>query len=987
MRKVLTIAGIPLLCLLLPCLLRAQVTITGTVTDSKNNPLPGATINLKNTSFNTTADINGKFSMIIPGARGVIVISNIGFSPQTFNVDATNKSLSVVLAEEAGKLEEVIVSGLATSIKRSNLANSVASISSKELIGTTTQETVDGALYGKFTGANVSENSGAPGGGISVKLRGITSIVANSQPLFIVDGVYYDNSSINAGLNVVSKAAGQGSNLFQDNPSNRIADLDPEDIDRIEILKGASAAAIYGSKAAGGVVIITTKRGIRGNPRIEAGETIGEQWQLRKLGQRSWDATKVSDAFGASGLAIYNASGGKIYNYEDELYGRHGVMNNTRLDLSGGSDKTNYYAGVTYKNDQGIVKHTGYQKNSYRLNLDQKITNTIDVSLNVNYVESEANRGFFNNDNTSTTLGVSFVSTPSWVNLYPDANGNYPNNPVAPSNFIQTRDLITNRENVNRTLVGASANWRVVNSEMHSLKITARAGIDDYTLQTTAVFPKLLQFENGGNGTNGASIYGTTTSKNSNINAFAIYDFKPGTFLSFRTQAGVTAENIDQNTVVSTATQLIGTQTNLNQAGSIQVAQNKLIQKDRGFFAQEEFNYRDIAILTAGIRGDKSSRNGDPNKYYYYPKASGAFNLQNLPSWKWTGINQLKLRVAYGQAGNFAPFGAIYTPLVPVIFNGSTGSLIGTTQGNQNLGPEKQKELEFGLDLGILKNRVSFEGTYYIRTVDDLLLNVEIPASSGFTLAWKNVAAIRNNGIELGLNAIPVISGDWKWNLQLRFWKNTAKVTRLDVPAFNTGAFGATLGTYRIQLNQSPTQLVGIAGPGESKDQSSGLHRFGDAEPDFQFSSGSTVDWKNFEFTVLVHWKKGGSNINLTTLLSDIFGTSPDFDKKSLDPTGQKVNGAYRLSQLGVSARTWVEDASYFRVREMGLSYRLPKGLIKGISLIKIGVSARNLINVFSYNSYDPEVSNFGTNAISSNVEVTPFPSAKSIYFNLTVAF
>jgi len=987
MRKFLLHAAACWCVLTLPLSLWAQLTVTGAVTDSKNNPLPGATINLKNGNLSTTTDLGGKFALTIPGSRGVIVVSYIGFGPQTFNVDANNKALSVTLTEEAGKMEEVIVSGLATTIKRSNLANSVASISSKELIGTTTQETVDGALYGKFTGANVSANSGAPGGGISVKLRGITSIVANSQPLFIVDGVYYDNSSINAGLNVISKAAGQGNNNFQDNPSNRIADLDPEDIDRIEILKGASAAAIYGSKAAGGVVIITTKRGIRGAPRVEIGQTIGEQWQLRKLGQRSWDTAKVRSAFGDAGLAIYNASNGKTYNYEDELYGRHGIMNNTRLDVSGGSDRTTYYAGVTYKNDQGIVKHTGYQKTSYRLNLDQKITNTLDVSLNVNYVESRADRGFFNNDNTSTTLGVSFVSTPSWVNLYPDANGNYPNNPVAPSNFIQTRDLITNRENVNRTLLGGAVNWRIVSSEKHSLKVTARGGIDDYTLATTAIFPKELQFEKGGNGTNGASIFGTTLSKNSNINAFVVYDFKPGTSMSFRTQAGITYEKIDQNTAVSTATQLIGTQTNLNQAGAIQVAQNKIIQKDRGFFVQEEFNYRDIVILTAGLRGDKSSRNGDADKLYYYPKASGAINLHNLPSWSWSEVNQLKLRAAYGQAGNFAPFGAIYTPLVPVIFNGSTGSLIGLTQGNQSLGPEKQKELEFGLDFGILKNRLTFEGTYYIRTVDDLLLNVQVPASSGFSLAWKNVAAIRNKGIELGVNALPVVTGDWKWNIQVRFWKNTAKVTRLDVPAFNTGAFGATLGTYRIQKGQSPTMLVGIAGPGESKDAESGLHTFGDAEPDFQFSCGNTVSWKNFEFTVLVHWKKGGDNINLTTLLSDIFGTSPDFDKKSLDPTGQLSNGPYRLSQLGVSARTWIEDASYFRVREMGLSYRLPKDLIKGISLIKVGVSARNLINIFKYNSYDPEVSNFGTNAISSNVEVTPFPSAKSVYFNISVTF
>jgi len=987
MRKFLLLAALLLPMLALPFSLWAQLTVTGAVTDSKNNPLPGATVNLKNSNLSTTSDLGGKFSLTIPGNKGVIVISYIGFSPQTFNVDANNKALSVTLTEEAGKMEEVIVSGLATSIKRSNLANSVASISSKELIGTTTQETVDGALYGKFTGANVSANSGAPGGGISVKLRGITSIVANSQPLFIVDGVYYDNSSINAGLNVISKAAGQGNNNFQDNPSNRIADLDPEDIDRIEILKGASAAAIYGSKAAGGVVIITTKRGIRGAPRVEIGETIGEQYQLRKLGQRSWDTAKVRSAFGDAGLAIYNANNGKTYNYEDELYGRHGIMNNTRLDVSGGSDRTTYYAGVTYKNDHGIVKHTGYQKTSYRINLDQKVTNTIDLSLNANYVESRSDRGFFNNDNTSTTLGVSFVSTPSWVSLYPDANGNYPNNPVAPSNFIQTRDLITNRENVNRTLLGGSVTWRIVNSEKHSLKVTARGGIDYYTLATTAIFPKELQFEKGGNGTNGASIFGTTLSKNSNISAFVVYDFKPATSMSFRTQAGITYEKIDQNTVVSTATQLIGTQTNLNQAGAIQAAQNKIIQKDRGFFVQEEFNYMDIVILTGGLRGDKSSRNGDADKLYYYPKVSGAINIHNLPDWSFSGLNQLKLRAAYGQAGNFAPFGAIYTPLVPVIFNGSTGSLIGLTQGNQSLGPERQKELEFGLDFGILKNRVTFEGTYYIRTVDDLLLNVQVPASSGFSLAWKNVAAIRNNGIELGLNALPVVSNDWKWNMQVRFWKNKAKVTRLDVPAFNTGAFGATLGTYRIQKGQSPTMLVGIAGPNESKDAESGLHTFGDAEPDFQLSCGNTVTWKNFEFTVLVHWKKGGDNINLTTLLSDIFGTSPDFDKRSLDPTGQVANGPYRLSQLGVSARTWIEDASYFRVREMGLSYRLPKGLIKGISLIRVGVSARNLINIFKYNSYDPEVSNFGTNAISSNVEVTPFPSAKSVYFNASVTF
>ena len=980
--------AIPALAVLLfPILSFAQITITGTVKDAGNFPLSGATVNLKNSTLGTSTDITGKFSLTIPGKSGVIVISFIGYSSQSHDVDADHKNLSINLVDAAGKLDEVVISGFATSTKRSNLANAVASVSGRELIGTITQATVDGALYGKFTGANISSNSGAPGGGISIKLRGITSIVANSQPLFIVDGVYFDNSSINAGLNVISKAAGQGNNNFQDNPSNRVADLDPEDIDRVEILKGASAAAIYGSRAAGGVVIITTKRGIRGNPRIEIGESIGAQEQLRKLGQRSWDTAKVRSAFGNAGVEIYNANNGKTYNYEDELYGRKGLMNNTRLSVSGGNDKTTYYAGVTYRNDDGIVKTTGYRKTSYRANLEQKITNTLDFSINANYVESKADRGFFNNDNTSTTLGVSYVSTPSWVNLYPDANGNYPNNPLAPSNFIQTRDLMTNRENVNRTLLGTAVNWKVFSTEKHSLKLTGRGGIDYYTLSTTAIFPKELQFEKDGNGTNGASIFGTTLSKNSNINASAVYEFRPTPQMSFRTQAGMTAENINQNTVVSTATQLIGTQTNLNQSGSIQVNQVKTIQKDRGFFAQEEFNYSDIVIATLGLRGDKSSRNGDANKLYYYPKASVAFNIQNFSSWTSDRINQLKLRAAYGEAGNFAPFGAIYTPLVPVIINGTTGSLIDLTQGNESLGPERQKELEFGLDMSVLKNRLTFEGTYYIKKVEDLLLNVQVPTSSGFSLAWKNVAAIKNKGVEVGINAIPVITRDLRWNLELRFWKNTATVTRLDVPSFNLGGFGASLGTYRIQKGQSPTQLVGIPGPEDSKDPESGLHKFGDAEPDFQSSLRSVLSWKNFEFTFLMHWKKGGDNINLTTLLSDIFGTSPDFDKTGLDPAGQKSNGNYRLTELGVTARPWIQDASYFRVREMGLIYKLPADLIKGVSRISVGVSGRNLINVFKYPSYDPEVSNFGTNAISSNVEVTPFPSAKSIYFNLSVAF
>jgi len=971
--------------LLAPLWLLAQVTVSGTVNNDKGLPVQGASVRLKNTSVGTATDANGKFNLTLPGSGGVVEISSVGLKTSSITVNSSTSDLVITMVEDIGNLDEVIVTGLATSVKRSNLAHAVGTISAKQLVGTTSQPTVDGALYGKFPGANISSNSGAPGGGISVKLRGITSLVGNSQPLFIVDGVYYDNSSIQAGLNSVSKAAGQGSTDFQDNPSNRVADLDPEDIERIEVLKGASTAAIYGARAAAGVVIVTTKKGKSGRPRIELGQSVGMQMQLKELGQRQWDTAKVRAGYGNNGLNIYNANNGKTYNYEEELYGNNGFLSNSRIALSGGNERTAYYAGFTYRDDEGIVKHTGYRKTSFRLNLDQKVTKFLDATLNANYVESNADRGYFNNDNTSTTMGVSFVSTPSWVNLYPDANGNYPNNPLAPSNFIQTRDLMTNNEHVHRMLLGGRVVVRIIDKEKQDLKAIALGGIDYYTLNTTAIFPRELQFQKGGNGTNGASIFGNTVTNNSNFSALLVHDFDLNNNMHFTTQAGMNAFNVNLNTVLNTGTQLIGTQTNLDQAGSIQVEQNKVISKDRGFFAQEEFTYKNLLVLTAGVRGDKSSRNGDADKLYYYPKASVSFNL--LPVTHIGSLSQLKVRGAYGESGNFAPFGAIYTPLVPVNFNGSTGSVVDITRGDENLKPERQKELELGFDVGAFSNRLGLEFTWYNKEVEDLLLKVETASSSGFANNWKNVAAIENKGVEIGINAVPVSNKDLRWTFQLNWWRNKAEVTRLDVPAFNDGAFGATLGTYRIEQGKSPTQLVGIGDSTDKVDPSSGLAVFGDAEPDFNVSFANTVTWRNFELSVLMHWKQGGENVNLSTLLSDIFGTSPDFDDKSLDPSGQLTDGNYRLSILGVTARPWIENASYFRVREIGLMYHLPATWFKNIARVKVGFSGRNLINVFTYNSYDPEVSNFGIDAISSNVEVTPFPSAKSVYFTIAATF
>jgi len=324
----------------------AQVVLSGTVIDANNHRLPQVSVRHVNSNTTTLTDDNGRFSITIPDRSGNLEFSSLGMEMKTVPVNQVNDNFIMKMVEGNSKLEEVVVTGLATSVKRSNLGNAVSSVSAKQLTGATVQPTLDAALYGKFTGANISANSGAPGGGISIKLRGITSLVANSQPLYIVDGVYYDNSSINPGLNSISKAAGQGSTNFQDNPSNRIADLDPEDIERVEILKGASAAAIYGSRAAAGVVLITTKRGKSGKPRIELSHSIGVQMQLRKLGQREWTQDKVLASYGASAVTLYNASNGKTYDYEKEMFGNKGLMNNPRVSVSGGNESTAYYVGL-----------------------------------------------------------------------------------------------------------------------------------------------------------------------------------------------------------------------------------------------------------------------------------------------------------------------------------------------------------------------------------------------------------------------------------------------------------------------------------------------------------------------------------------------------------------------------------------------------------------------------------------------------------------
>lgn len=973
----------------------AQFTIKGKVTNMRTQEaLIGVNVVVKGTNNGVVTDINGQYSIQIDSnENSELVFSYVGFLPEERQVNASTGTLDVSLVEDITNLDEVVITGLASSIKRSNLANAVSTVSSEELTGTTVPQTLDGALYGKFTGANIVANSGAPGGGISMKLRGISTITGSSEPLYIIDGVYMDNSAISTGLNSVTAAArGSSPASTQDNPSNRIADLNPEDIESIEILKGASAAAIYGARANAGVVIITTKKGKAGQTRVNFAQDIGFNQILNPLGMREYTPERVGAFFGAQDSILYERARaeGRLIDYEKELYGNNGLITNSRVNVQGGTDKTKFFISGSRQKEEGIIKNTGFERNSIRANIDHRISDIFDFSVNTNFINSSADRGLTNNDNAGVSYGVALSSTPPWVNLFPDERGVYPNNPYAGSNFLQTRDLSTMNEQTNRFIGGGALNVNLLRTNNSFLKLNLRGGFDFFNTKSTLHFPEILQWQiSGVTATQGFYSRGNNNVFNMNSSAFLVYNTNVGN-LNLNSQLGITRLDFNQERLITQATQLVGGQRNAEQAAALNAFNRELHSTDIGYVFQQEANFRDQIIATAGIRVDQSTLIGDPNKLYAFPKVSLAVNLNKFEFWNVSGISQFKLRAAYGESGGIPSANAVslkqpkFTVMGSANIGGRTGSLVDNIMGNANIRPERSKEFETGVDIGVLDNRATLEVTYYNKTVDDLILFTTLPLSSGFSSFETNAGTLNNKGLELALSSTIVNSTNFAWLSRVNFWSNRSKMTRLDVPPFLVGGFSSALGTFRIEEGQSPTQIVGLV-PGQ------GVIKLGDAQPDFQLSWFNNITFfKNFQFSMLWHWKQGGQNINLTQLLTDFGGTSPDFDR---DDDGDGVpNGKQRAAAYSKDARPFVENSTYVKLREVGLFYNVPTSITKNVLMgsiqnIRIGVSGNNLLLFTNYNSYDPEVSNFGNNGVSSGVEVTPFPSARRMMFHLAIGF
>jgi TonB-dependent starch-binding outer membrane protein SusC len=964
--------------------------ITGRVINQGTEQgLSEATIAVLGTQIVAQAGNDGRFTLNAPDGPANLMVRAIGYKRQQVSVPAAQDTVSVALEPDVFKLEEIVITGQATGVEKRNLANAVATVDAGELTRAPTP-TLESALQGKIPGATIQANSGAPGGGLQVNLRGVSTIIGDLEPLYVVDGIAVSDVAIPNGANAVTQAQAGGNPRNQDNAVNRIADLNPGDIERIEVLKGASAAAIYGSKATNGVVIITTKRGQVGKPQFNITQRFGVSERANSLGSRTFNTLdEALSVFTDTALVTSMYQQGRTFDFEDEIFGHKPFSYETDASVSGGTENTRYYVSGLVKDDGGIATNTGYKKQSLRSNIDQDLGGGFQVQVNLDGTHSLSKRGLSNNDNSGTSPFLVFPFTPNFVDLLPTAGGDsllpsdFPTNPFERSNPLQTYQFLTNDEDVWRLLGTTTLRWSAFHSARSNLQFIGIGGVDYFQQDNNFVSPPELQYEPN-DGQPGTVVLSKSSNRNLNLALNATHTYLPGNpehGTQWTTSAGIQFEERRLFATQVLGRTLLTGQTSPQQAASQTVLSRIEPVRDLGLFGQEEVllaNRR--LLLTAGLRADRSSANGSPDKFFFYPKLAASYLFQK----PFGGVDEFKIRGAYGQTGNRAAFGALFSPDTTGTIGGSSGTFIGTRAGDPNLKPERQKEFEGGFDATLANGRAQLAFTVYQKHITDLLLERTLAPSTGqANQIFSSNSTLRNRGIEAALTLQPVQSKSVNWVVRTTFFANRSKITRLAVPTFQTGGFALSLGTFQIEQDSSPTQIFGLVGLDANGNAVAG--KVGDASPDFQMSFSSDVDVARFTLGMLWDYKQGGDIINLTQFLYDAGQTSKDFT----DPGG----GADRIARFGEGfTQPYVQSGTYVKLRELNLSYNLPDRITssifgRSIRTARLSLTGRNLLRFTPYQGLDPEVSNFGRQAIVRNIDVAPFPPSRSFFFSIDLGF
>ena len=955
--------------------------LTGTVTDENGTGMPGVTIAKKGTSSGANSDVNGKYSIDVnPG--DVLVYSFVGYKSQ--EVKITNQSvLNIQLAVDAKSLEEIVVTGYGNQKKKDFLGSS-ASIKSA-----TIQEmpvvSVESAMQGRMTGVQVQQSSGQPGAGISIRVRGVTSIAGGNEPLFVIDGVPQYNNDNRA--------------------MNGMSSFNASDIESIEVLKDASATAIYGSRGANGVVQITTKSGKAGVSRVTYESTYTNQIIQRKLnlmnGVQMLDFIKKY--YANSNLAlpaeVTNATNAET-DWQDQVL-RAALQQNHTLSFSGGNDKTQYYVSGNYLDQPGIIKGSDFNRGSMRFNLTSQLNSRISLRTYMTASRTVSN-GFSASDNSPTRytgkngVGAMVLASPT-VPVY-NADGTYGNpRPFSFSGIDVENPLAFTKESLDRNTVvrfqgGMDFNVKIA----EGLVNTTRLGGDYFSARADLYFPIVLAQLSSGVGIGQLT---TTSSLNVVAEDYLEYKKKFGD-LEFEGIVGGSIQSAQQDIINLLGSKYISDDLknySFAAAGSVSkpvtdIITNRLVSG----FSRVRLNFKDRYLFTASIRRDGASVFSKNKKYGVFPSLGLAWKASEEPFMKnVTAISNLKVRATWGQSGNPAiqPYQSL---LIGNVINTAQGAGSGLAVGlsptlpNDNLTWETTTQTNAGLDFGFLNDKYRVTLDYYIKNTTSLLATVQLPPSSGYNTIIDNVGEVENKGFELEIGTDLIATKDLRWSIDanLSINKNKVVATKNNLP-FSSGNSRITPGDplssfYGPKFNgyaaDGEMAFMDVNGDGiiDGRDN----QYIGNPYPSTIIGLNTSLKYKRFNF--MMTWSSVQGNSIDNQMLFTAATPTPIYNRSA------EIYNYYpkpRASNIHRRSDLFIEDGSYIRLRNIRLDYSLPLGDTKFIKSANIYLSGNNIITITDYKGYDPEVNAFSGNSLQQGVDNGAYPGSKTVTLGLTVNF
>ncbi len=957
--------------------------ITGRVLDETRAPVPAAVVLIVGTTIGTSTTDSGTFTLRRPADATTLTVRRIGYLAQTVALAPGQADYVVTLRRDVLHLEAEVVTGVATTVSAKASANAVAVVSAEQ-VNEVPAPTVENALQGVIPGASIQQNNGgAPGGGMQVQIRGITSINANASPLYVLDGVIIDNDTQNGGNNAITAAAGGVAPSDQDLGVNRIADLNPEDIQSIEVLKGASASAIYGSKASSGVVIITTKKGTTGKPRWAFTQDVGHFSDAHFLNVRqfptlasaqAWYVNDFTLASTPAEIAADNAHIASVYggpqDYQSSIFGNGQASYETDLSVSGTSGATQYFLSGLSKYDDGPLLNSGYNKQSIRSNLTEQFRPNLSVSANLFYSNSVDRRGISGNDNNGISPVDVISYTPQFVNMNrQNADGSWVLNPFGPANPYADAADISTPENVQRFIGGGNLSWTPYSTEHQSLQVSLIGGVDLANVLDELYAPSQLQVEQS-LPLPGVATTQTTHDQYINYSVNLIHHYTGLSWLDATTSVGFVRERRDllnpftvsQNVIAGVNNPSIGTvQTNIY---------NRTAQRDQSLYAQEQvLTLSQRLSLTAGVTGERTTNDGDINQFYYYPHFAGAYRIPQFVDF----LDELKIRAAYGQSGTQPNYGVRYSPFPAVVVGSAPAVGPDTLLGDPNVKPESETETELGFDATFLHSRAQLTFTVYQKRINNVLLQAGVNPSRGYIAEWINGGEFTNQGAEIGLNATPVqMRNSFSWNTGLTFYRNYSVVNSIPLAPFAPS--GGRNGW--IDPGRSVSELVNNA----ITEPNGYPLQVGDAQPGFDVTWNNGVSYGPVRVSGLLEWNRGAFVRNNEDAY---FAFGPWL-------WGDSARSAsfIRETEAGLTPRE--QSASFLKLRTVSLAYTLPAKMVNRIpgsfvSSARLSLIGRNLLMWWGkgYDGLDPEGSSVGSQNVIRGDQITPYPPSRSYFLSL----